>query len=75
MLHRRILRNSIPPEILNERERRSWAAQTIQWLGTFCSFECLQRAMMRLSELDEMFRARGTGTRLASSEVRQRGIE
>jgi hypothetical protein len=67
-LRRRILRNSIPPEILNEAECRAWARQTEQWMGCYCSLACIEKSMMRLKELDKIFRQNGVGTELAPVE-------
>ena len=58
------MRNSLPPEVLNEKERRAWARQHLQWMGMYCSLGCLEKSMARLAELDNKFRQRGVGTRL-----------
>jgi hypothetical protein len=69
MLRRRILKNSVAPEILNATERKNWANQTEQSMGIFCGLQCLEKSLTRLKALDEMFRQRGTGTRLLEQEV------
>jgi hypothetical protein len=64
-LDRRIVPGSVPPEILTEAERRTWAQSHRQWMGLYCSMACLRRSMERLEGLDRMFREKGIGTRLA----------
>lgn len=66
MLRRTILPNSIPPEILTEKEREQWASQAVQYMGCFCSFACLEKSFPRLKDLDRQFRERGTGTRIVT---------
>jgi hypothetical protein len=65
MLRRRILQNSVPPEVLNEAGRRAWAWASEQRMGIFCSLTCLERSMDRLKQLDQKFREKGVGTSLA----------
>jgi hypothetical protein len=67
-LDRRIVPGSVPPEVLNEAERRSWARLNRQWMGIFCSMTCLGRSMKRLQALDCTFREKGVGTRLAGPQ-------
>jgi hypothetical protein len=69
MLRRRILRNSVPPEILNAAARRAWAKDTEQWMGTYCSLDCLEKSLARLKALDQTFRERGVGTRRREPEA------
>jgi hypothetical protein len=64
-LDRRIIPGSVPPDILTEAERRSWARLNRQWMGLYCSMVCLRRSMERLEQLDEKFRQHGIGTRMA----------
>jgi hypothetical protein len=69
MLRRRILRNSVPPEILNEAARRAWAKSTEQWMGVYCTLDCLEKSLARLKTLDQIFRERGVGTRRREPEA------
>ena len=64
-LDRRIIPGSVPPDILSETERRTWAHSFRQWMGVYCSLTCLRRSMERLEGLDRTFREKGVGTRLA----------
>jgi hypothetical protein len=64
-LDRRVVPGSVPPDILSEAERRTWARSNRQWLGVYCSLACLRQSLGRLEKLDRMFREKGVGTRLA----------
>jgi hypothetical protein len=64
-LRRRILRGSVPPDVLNEAQRRAWARDVEQWMGSYCGLTCLERSMTRLKELDRTFREKSVGTSLA----------
>jgi hypothetical protein len=64
-LRRRILRGSVPPEVLNDAQRKTWALDVEQWMGSYCSLTCLEQSMTRLKELDQKFREKGVGTSLA----------
>jgi hypothetical protein len=70
-LRRRILRGSVPPEVLNDTRRKAWARDVEQWMGTYCSLTCLERSMGRLKELDLTFREKGVGTALADQPRRR----
>jgi hypothetical protein len=61
-LRRRILRGSVPPEVLNDEQRKAWARSVEQGMGTYCSLACIERSMGRLKELDQKFREKGVGT-------------
>jgi hypothetical protein len=37
-------------------------------MGSYCSLACIEKSMMRLKELDEMFRQRGVGTEPVPAE-------
>ena len=63
-LDRRIIPGSVPPDILTEAQRRTWAHSFRQWMGVYCSLTCRQ-SMERLEGLDRMFREEGIGTLLA----------
>lgn len=67
-LRRRIVKNSVPPEVLSETERKAWARSIEQRMGLYCSIDCLEKSMERLRDLDRLFRERGTGTRLVERE-------
>ena len=65
LLDRRIVPGSVPPDVLSEAERRTWARLSRKWMGLYCGVACLRRSMDRLEGLDRMFREKGIGTRLA----------
>jgi len=64
-LDRRIIPGSVPPDVLSEAERHTWARLNRQWMGLYCSMACLRQSLGRLETLDRMFREKGVGTRLA----------
>jgi hypothetical protein len=66
LLRRKILKKSIPPEILNEAQRARWAKDKEQWMGVYCSLECLEKSLPRLKRLDRELREKGVGTRLVA---------
>jgi hypothetical protein len=69
VLDRRIVPGSVPPDVLTEAERCTWARLNRQWMGIYCSMTCLRRSMERLEQLDEKFRKQGIGTRLAGTQA------